>query len=155
MRRNPILVPKFWTIHDFIHQSVDRSIQRLGEKVVNPHTGMDHIVFREKALSEEEDRPPQYHSSAVRDEVSDSICLSVILFTHTDFTTGLWISPFWESYYQDNSILVCQTTSRQSDCSVKSQTSPEGKLPVCCARRTCSNRNGNSGYFGALSRCNN
>lgn len=72
MRRNPILVPKFRTIHQFIHLSVNRSIQRLNEKVVTPHVGMDHIVFREHAISIEEDRPPQYHSSAVRDEVSGS-----------------------------------------------------------------------------------
>lgn len=70
MRRTPMLAPKFRTIHRFIHQSVNRSIQRQDEKVASPHVGMDHIVFREHAISKEEARRPQYHSSAVRDEVS-------------------------------------------------------------------------------------
>jgi cytochrome P450 len=79
MRRNPILIGGFRKIHAFIHQSIDASIQCLGEKGAVPHVGADHIVFREKALSDEEDRPPQFHSSAVRDEVSGSTYIPAII----------------------------------------------------------------------------
>lgn len=79
MRRNPILILRFQRIHGFIHQCIDESIQRLSEKGAAPGVGTDHIVFREKALSDEEDRPPQFHSSAVRDEVRDYTCLSATL----------------------------------------------------------------------------
>ncbi|KAJ5298088.1 hypothetical protein N7508_008337 [Penicillium antarcticum] len=86
MRRNPILIRRFRNIHAFIHQSIDASIQHLGEQGAVPRVGTDHIVFREKALSEEEDRPPRFHSSAVRDEI-----FGFILFgNHTTRTTLSW-----------------------------------------------------------------